>query len=610
MSEQQRVLAGRYQVGELIGRGGMADVFEGQDLRLGRKIAIKLLKSDLANDENFESRFAKEAQASAKMAHPTIVRIYDAGEEVSTDSNGNQIKTPFIVMEYVKGKLLRDLMHDKRLSIGESIDFAKGVLTALEISHRAGIIHRDIKASNIMITEDGQVKVMDFGIARAISDSSETQAHSSGIVGTAQYFSPEQARGEAVDARTDLYSTGVLLYEMLAGRPPFKGDTAVSVAYQHVSEKVQAPSTHNSEISGELDQVVLNALAKDREERFQTAEEFRDHLVAAAKGVAMKKDNSAQRTTVSPVQEALPTEVISSADQDDFFKELGGNSTPGEQTTAIKIPGATKTGRPSPGMLWGLGSGAAVILVGLIIWLLTLVGTVQPITNPVGTGIEVADVAGSAYEDGSKVLRDQGLLVLRLIETSEEIEEGVIIKTDPPAGTKVPARTTIDVYVSSGRAEGKIPLLEGKTEAEARALLESAGLTLGGITSGNSATIAKGLVMESVPAANTTVPAGTVVKLLVSDGQVKVPDVVGMAVTEATRILQAAEVGYVASIQTPAGCAGTPGSVVDSQSIPAGLAPQKQTIILTLNCVATPTPTPTPTATPTATPTDTPTPTP
>ena len=477
MSEQERVLAGRYQVGELVGRGGMADVFEGQDLRLGRKIAIKLLKSDLANDENFESRFAKEAQASAKMAHPTIVRIYDAGEEVSTDSNGNQIKTPFIIMEYVKGKLLRDLMHDKRLSIGEAIDFAKGVLTALEISHRAGIIHRDIKASNIMITEEGQVKVMDFGIARAISDSSETQAHSSGIVGTAQYFSPEQARGEAVDARTDLYSTGVLLYEMLAGRPPFKGDTAVSVAYQHVSEKVQAPSTHNPEISAELDQVVLNALAKDREERFQTAEEFRDHLVAAAKGVAMKKENNGQKTTVSPVQEALPTEVISSAEQDDFFKELGVDPAAGEQTTAIKIPGSKKTGRPSTGMLWGLGSGAAVILVGLIIWLLTLVGTVQPITNPVGTGIEVADVAGSAYEDGSKVLRDQNLLVLRLIETSDVVEEGVIIKTDPPAGTKVPARTTIDVYVSSGKAEGKVPLLEGKTEAEARALLESAGLT-------------------------------------------------------------------------------------------------------------------------------------
>jgi serine/threonine protein kinase len=221
LSEQERVLAGRYQVGELIGRGGMADVFEGVDLRLGRKVAIKLLKSDLASDETFESRFAKEAQASAKMAHPTIVRIYDAGEELSTDSNGNQIKTPFIIMEYVNGKLLRDLMHEKKLTLQEAVDFAKGVLTALEISHKAGIIHRDIKASNIMVTAQGQVKVMDFGIARAISDSSETQAHTAGIVGTAQYFSPEQARGEAVDSRTDLYSMGVLLYEMLAGRRPF-----------------------------------------------------------------------------------------------------------------------------------------------------------------------------------------------------------------------------------------------------------------------------------------------------------------------------------------------------------------------------------------------------
>jgi serine/threonine-protein kinase len=265
----------------------MADVFEGQDLRLGRKIAIKLLKSDLANDENFESRFAKEAQASAKMAHPTIVRIYDAGEEVSTDSNGNQIKTPFIVMEYVKGKLLRDLMHDKRLSIGESIDFAKGVLTALEISHRAGIIHRDIKASNIMITEDGQVKVMDFGIARAISDSSETQAHSSGIVGTAQYFSPEQARGEAVDARTDLYSTGVLLYEMLAGRPPFKGDTAVSVAYQHVSEKVQAPSTHNSEISAKYGIRNIPTILF-----FKNGEVVEKHVGVAAKNILAGKLDS------------------------------------------------------------------------------------------------------------------------------------------------------------------------------------------------------------------------------------------------------------------------------------------------------------------------------
>ncbi|NDH66153.1 MAG: serine/threonine protein kinase, partial [Microbacteriaceae bacterium] len=200
-------------MGSLIGRGGMADVYEGIDNRLGRKVAIKLLKSDLANDPSFEARFKQEAQASARMAHPTIVRVYDAGEEISTDSNGNERRTPYIVMEYVRGTLLRDLIHERALSIPETLRYAEGVLTALEFSHKAGVIHRDIKSANIMITDTGLVKVMDFGIARAISESSITQAHTVGILGTAQYFSPEQARGEAVDARTDLYSTGVLLYE-------------------------------------------------------------------------------------------------------------------------------------------------------------------------------------------------------------------------------------------------------------------------------------------------------------------------------------------------------------------------------------------------------------
>ncbi len=281
MTENQRILADRYAVGSLIGRGGMADVYEGIDNRLGRKVAIKLLKSDLANDPSFEARFKQEAQASARMAHPTIVRVYDAGEEISTDSNGNERRTPYIVMEYVRGTLLRDLIHERPLSIPEALGYAEGVLTALEFSHKAGVIHRDIKSANIMVTDTGLVKVMDFGIARAISDSSTTQAHTVGIVGTAQYFSPEQARGETVDARTDLYSTGVLLYEMLAGRPPFKGDTAVSVAYQHVSEAVTPPSVHNPQISAELDLVVLRALSKDRNDRYQSAEEFREHLLAA-----------------------------------------------------------------------------------------------------------------------------------------------------------------------------------------------------------------------------------------------------------------------------------------------------------------------------------------
>ena len=588
------MLAGRYQVGEIIGRGGMADVFEGIDLRLGRKIAIKLLKSDLANDETFESRFAQEAQASAKMAHPTIVRIYDAGEEISTDSNGNKRKTPFIVMEYVKGKLLRDLMHERKLTTAEAIGLAKGVLTALEYSHRAGIIHRDIKASNIMVTEEGQVKVMDFGIARAISDSSATQAHTSGIVGTAQYFSPEQARGEAVDARTDLYSTGVLLYEMLAGRPPFKGDTAVSVAYQHVSEKVTPPSEHNPELTPELDQVVLNALAKDRDDRFQTAEEFREHLLAAAKGEALAKAPSNKTQVLPPVAPAqtntevlaaTPTEVIGEVQPEDFFKELGVDFRPNTDTTAINVQTMAKSDRPSPGLLWGVGSGAAVVLVGLIIWLITLGGSLQPITPPGQTGIAVADVSGALFEDGAQVLRDQGLLVLRLTEASEDIAAGTIIRTDPPAGTNVPERTTIEVVVSSGKLEATVPLLNGLSEEAARAALEGVGLVLGIISPANSPTVAKGLVIESVPAANERVTEGSVVNLLVSDGQVQVPNVENLSISEAQRIMQSPEVGFTVVIAQPTDCVGTVGSIVATQSIPSGLADQRSTITLTLNCV-------------------------
>jgi len=592
LSEQERVLAGRYQVGEIIGRGGMADVFEGVDLRLGRKIAIKLLKSDLANDENFESRFAQEAQASAKMAHPTIVRIYDAGEEITTDSNGNVRKTPFIVMEYVKGKLLRDLMHERKLTSSEAVGYARGVLTALEYSHKAGIIHRDIKASNIMVTEEGQVKVMDFGIARAISDSSATQAHTSGIVGTAQYFSPEQARGEAVDARTDLYSTGVVLYEMLAGRPPFKGDTAVSVAYQHVSEKVTPPSAHNADISPEMDQVVLNALAKDRDERFQTAEEFRDHLVAAANGQAMQKKAPLNKTVPvaaqpTQVMDASPTEVIGEIQPEDFFKELGVDVNSNTETSGIRIQNASRSERPAAGVLWGVGSGASVVLIGLVIWLLTLGGSFQPLLPPANSGIPVADVSGALFDDGAQALRDQGLLVLRITEASDEIPAGVIIRTDPPAGTSVPERTTIEIVVSSGKLEATVPLLTGLTEEAARAALEGVGLELGVISPANSASVIKGSVIESVPAANERVPGGSVVNLLVSDGQVQVPNVENLSVSEAQRIMQAPEVGFSVVIAQPEGCLGTVGTLVATQSIPAGLAPQRSIITLTLNCVAT-----------------------
>jgi serine/threonine protein kinase len=264
VADDQRLLAGRYVVGDLIGRGGMSNVFRGVDTKLGRTVAIKVLKSTLATDPAFRSRFRQEAQAASRMAHPTIVRVYDAGEERVKDGSGHDLIEPFIVMEYVEGRMLKDLIAEGPVASDEAVRIAHSILTALEYSHRAGVVHRDIKPGNVMITTAGDVKVTDFGIARAVSDSSTTVAQTTAILGTAAYFSPEQAKGETVDARTDLYSTGVVLFEMLTGKAPFRGDTAVAVAYQHVSERPVKPSSINPKVSPALDQVVLRALVPER----------------------------------------------------------------------------------------------------------------------------------------------------------------------------------------------------------------------------------------------------------------------------------------------------------------------------------------------------------
>jgi serine/threonine-protein kinase len=620
LTENQRIIAGRYSLGNLIGRGGMADVYEGVDNRLGRTVAIKMLKSDLANDPAFEARFRQEAQASARMAHPTIVRVYDAGEETNTDANGNQRKYPFIVMEFVKGKLLRELLHERRLTLQETLDYSVGVLTALEFSHRAGVIHRDIKSANIMINEAGQIKVMDFGIARAVSESSATVAHTAGIVGTAQYFSPEQAKGEDVDARTDLYSTGVLLYEMLCGRPPFKGETAVSVAYQHVSEPVLPPSHFDKTVSPALDAVALRALEKNREQRFQTAQEFREHLIAAATGAAMPTSLASAAQAATPEPPSPAEENPAANDFEAMLAAAGINST-----TAISTPDAssaqtqnlnsgwndirtpatnpfsslgvempTNTGssakpifaeenRPSTRLMVTIGTAVSVVLIGLMVWFVAFSNLNFNIAP--GGGIAVADVVGKTYTDGYSALTEQRLLVSKVSEPNDTVPVDTIIRTDPPAGTSVGERQMITVYVSSGANQVKIPSLSGLTESEAAGVLANLKLTLGTITQGNSGSVASGKVIESIPGLNMEVPEGSAVNLVVSNGKVMVPDVRNLAISEARNLMSAPDIALPVTITTREECAGTLGTIVVDQSIAPGLAPQKSAIILYVGCV-------------------------
>ena len=632
MSEQKRLIANRYELGNLIGRGGMADVYEGIDTRLSRTVAIKLLKSDLANDPSFEDRFRQEAQASARMAHPTIVRVYDAGEDIELDSRGNQVKHPFIVMEYVRGKLLRDILHERRLSIEEAVNYASGVLTALEFSHKAGVIHRDIKSANIMITENDQVKVMDFGIARAISDSSATMANTVGIMGTAQYFSPEQAKGENVDARTDLYSTGVLLYEMLAGRAPFKGESAVSIAYQHVSEAPDAPSTHNNLITAELDQVVLHALAKDRNDRYPSAEEFRDHLIAAANGspltlsipvIQPAEAAAVEQVPASETAQPAPTEDTSSLD--DFEALLAAADTsatsvmpthPVEKETTVIVPvevqptddislpttnpfaslgvdinapetaptSISKSGRPSAGLLWGVGSGLTVVLVGLLVWLISFGANFNFNITPGQSGIAVADVVGKSYTEAYATLKNSKLLVDRVFETNETVPLDQVLRSDPAAGTRVPENTSITLYVSSGAQLILVPSLLGMTEEQAKVALTNAKLNIGTITQANSASALLGQVTATDPLTNAQVLPGTLVNLVISNGKVLVPDVRNLSIDDARSLLTAPDVSLTVSITTKTTCTGTQGTIVVDQSIAAGLTNQMSAIVLYVGC--------------------------
>jgi serine/threonine-protein kinase len=560
VTEGISLLANRYQIGRLIGHGGMANVYLGTDSRLGRTVAIKLMKAQLATDPAFRSRFRQEAQAAARMAHPTIVRVFDAGEESTRDALGNTVLVPYIVMEYVEGRMLKDIIAEGPVAPKEAVRITEGILTALEYSHRAGVVHRDIKPGNVMLTHSGQVKVMDFGIARAVSDSAATVAQTTAILGTAQYFSPEQARGETVDARSDLYSTGVVLFEMLTGRPPFRGDSPVAVAYQHVSEPPAAPSTLNPAVSPALDAVTLHALAKNRLDRFQNAHEFRADIVDAGAGQlpARKAQAPAPATTttlfgVNPLQ-ATGSEAA--------LKELDSSDT--------NRPNRTQT-RPPVAWLWMGIVLIAIIVVAVVIWVVRL----SPLTLPNNDSITVPDLTSETYAAGAAKLTKLKLTPDRIDETNSSVPSGSIVTTTPDSGTQVPVGETVEVHVSTGPASVALPDVSGQTADGAWSQIASAGLKKGSQSSEDSATVPAGTVISTSPAAGATVTPGSSVDIVVSSGEVDVPDVTQQTLTDAQSTL-----GALGLTVTPIADYGCTGNLVSQQSLPPGEQPQASPITL------------------------------
>lgn len=526
MSTEARVLSGRYRIDEIIGRGGMASVYRGRDLTLDRPVAIKLLKRELAADASFRTRFRLEAQAASRMSHPTIVRVYDAGEDSETDPDGSVHPVPYIVMELVEGRLLKQVIADGPLSEDAAVRYADGILEALEYSHRAGVVHRDIKPGNVMVTTDGQVKVMDFGIARAVSDSSSTVAETTTIIGTASYFSPEQAKGEPVDARADLYSAGVVLFELLTGEAPFRGDSAVAVAYQHVSEAPRAPSEVREGITPAMDALVLRALAKDPQQRFQSAGAFREVLAARGEGKGPSK-----RQIGALSNELYGADPRQAAETARSLRQLSTDTTMRR----------TQSGPPVM-WVWAGIIVLAVLLISVFIWVVSI----QPGGGLSSNAREVPDVVDVSWDRAESELLSRDLVPVRTDASSSEIAEGNVISTNPTAGTTVTPNQEITVVVSTGHETTTMPDVTTMSRDEAAAALETAGLELGTVQRRNDPDTEADRVLEASTSAGAPVspgdeiPTGQRINLVVATGTVVVRDLTRTYTYEAAaEILQA-----------------------------------------------------------------------
>ncbi|MGZ8803994.1 MAG: protein kinase domain-containing protein, partial [Microbacterium sp.] len=463
-------------------------------------------------------------------------------------------------MELVHGALLKDIISAGPVPLEDAVRYVDGILEALEYSHRAGVVHRDIKPGNVMVTDAGQVKVMDFGIARAVSDSSSTVAETTAIIGTAAYFSPEQAKGEPVDARADVYSAGVVLYELLAGRPPFRGESPVAVAYQHVSEAPLPPSEVVESVPRSLDTVVLRALAKDPFQRYQDAAAFRESLDATVGGKVPSK-----RAVGALTSELYGPNPRQAADTARSLRQLSTDTT-------MK---RTQAG-PPVAWIWAGVAILAVLLISVFFWVMSI----RPGGDVPSSARLVPDVTGMTYERANTEIGEADLVSFRVDEANSEVAVGNVIRTDPSAGESVSPGQEVRVYVSTGQETTTVPTLEGLGQDAANTALAQAGLVLGSVTPRNDPALAAGTVISADPAAGATLPVGATVNIVAATGRVVIIDVTGYTIEAATRELEGPESQLVVITEEDPACTATNPPIVTTQSIAPGEAPIFSEVVL------------------------------
>ena len=544
MTTGDELLSGRYRLGGLIGVGGMSDVYSASDTLLGREVAVKMMRADLARDESFLERFRREAKNAAFLNHPVIVSVFDTGE-----TEGPMGTVPYIVMELVQGETLRDIVRrEGPMDPRRAASILADVCDALDFSHRQGIIHRDVKPANIMLTNTGAVKVMDFGIARALGDST-TMTQTAAVIGTAQYLSPEQARGKPADARSDIYSVGCVLFEALTGQPPFTGETPLSVAYQHVQDDPPLPSELVKGLSDEegtaLDAVLLTAMAKDPAERYDTAADLAEELRRISRGEVPlaalphldDDEPSAPRTRTAA---AVGAGAAGAAGGAAAAANRRGDSAPARRE-AEPVARREREDEKKGGMF------ATVAWLAIAALLLGAVGVVS-YNLFTGSGqsesVAIPQVGGMSADQAQEMLEDAGFVVDRRDEPHPDIARNFVIGTEPAFGSGVPEGSTVVLKVSSGREITDVPDVRDKPAEEARRLLEEAGLEVDPVLREvASPDIARGHIIDQSPSAGAQVSKGTRVNLTVSSGPETrtVPDVTGQNLESARATLESAE---------------------------------------------------------------------